>query len=235
MKDLFAGKLQAAVVNWPSNGIYDVSAFVPLFFMGDQGDYARALGLYREALVLGRASSGKRVVFDVIEAVGIVAALGGQAERGARLLGAVEAQRARIGLRYRLAENQVTLDKAEAASRTLLGDLAFETAWAAGGELRLEDAIAEALTPTTMPAPPPQIVLEVLPGERFLVNKEPLTKETLGKRLKEIYDGRPEKIIFVKGDPKVKYSDVIYAMDVSRGAGVRVIGMSPKETPEAGL
>lgn len=81
--------------------------------------------------------------------------------------------------------------------------------------------------------PPPQIVLEVLPGERYLVNKEPLTKATLAPRLKEIYDGRPEKIIFVKGDPKSKYSDVIFAMDVSRGAGVRVIGMSPKETPEA--
>jgi biopolymer transport protein ExbD len=78
--------------------------------------------------------------------------------------------------------------------------------------------------------PPPQIVLEVMPGERYLVNKEPLTKATLGKRLKEIYDGRPEKIIFVKGDPKVKYSEVIYAMDVSRGSGVKVIGMSPKET-----
>ena len=81
--------------------------------------------------------------------------------------------------------------------------------------------------------PPPQIVLEVFPGEKFMVNKEPLTKATLPARLKEIYDGRPEKIIFVKGDPKVKYSEVIYAMDVSRGAGVRVIGMSPKETPEA--
>lgn len=81
--------------------------------------------------------------------------------------------------------------------------------------------------------PPPQIVLEVLPGERYLVNKEPLTRANLGTRLKEIYDGRPEKIIFVKGDPKSKYSDVIFAMDVSRGAGVRVIGMSPKETPEA--
>ena len=78
--------------------------------------------------------------------------------------------------------------------------------------------------------PPPQIVLEVMPGERYLVNKEPLTKQTLGTRLKEIYDGRPEKIIFVKGDPKVKYSEVIYAMDVSRGAGVKVIGMSPKES-----
>ncbi|MEO8195046.1 MAG: biopolymer transporter ExbD [Gemmatimonadales bacterium] len=79
--------------------------------------------------------------------------------------------------------------------------------------------------------PPPQIVLEVLPGQRFLVNKEPLTKATLPVRLKQIYEGRPEKIIFVKGDPKVKYSDVIFAMDVSRGAGVKVIGMSPKETP----
>ncbi len=80
--------------------------------------------------------------------------------------------------------------------------------------------------------PPPQIVLEVMPGDRFLVNKEPLNRQTLGPRLKEIYDGRPEKIIFVKGDPKVKYADVIFAMDVSRGSGVKVIGMSPKETPE---
>lgn len=79
--------------------------------------------------------------------------------------------------------------------------------------------------------PPPQIVLEVLPGEKYLVNKEPQTKANLQKRLKEIYDGRPEKIIFVKGDPKVKYSDVIFAMDVARGAGVKVIGVSPKEQP----
>ncbi|HUQ46634.1 MAG TPA: biopolymer transporter ExbD [Gemmatimonadaceae bacterium] len=79
--------------------------------------------------------------------------------------------------------------------------------------------------------PPPQIVLEVLPGDRFLVNKEPMTKATLPKRLKEIYDGRPEKIIFVKGDPKAKYSEVIYGMDIARGAGVKVIGVSPKDTP----
>jgi biopolymer transport protein ExbD len=80
-------------------------------------------------------------------------------------------------------------------------------------------------------APPPQIVLEVFPGDKFAVNKEPLTKATLAKRLKEIYDGRPEKVIFVKGDPKVKYSEVIFAMDVARGAGVKVIGVSPKEQP----
>ncbi len=78
--------------------------------------------------------------------------------------------------------------------------------------------------------PPPQIVLEVLPGDRYLVNKEPIPKDKLPARLKEIYDPRPEKIIFVKGSPKgVKYEQVIYAMDVARGAGVKVIGVSPKE------
>lgn len=92
-------------------------------------------------------------------------------------------------------------------------------------DLQLPDPTESAQSST----PPPQIVLEVLPGNQFAVNREPLTKENLGKRLKEIYDGRPEKIIFVKGDPKVKYSDVIYAMDVARGAGVKVIGVSPKE------
>jgi non-specific serine/threonine protein kinase len=125
----------------------------------DQGDYARALGLYREALVLGRASSGKRVVIDVIEAVGIVAAVGGQAERGARLLGAAEALRTRIGLRYRVAENQVALDQAVAAGRAALGEPAFATAWAAGRDLRSDDAVAEALDPTMLPAAPPRIVL----------------------------------------------------------------------------
>ena len=81
--------------------------------------------------------------------------------------------------------------------------------------------------------PPPQIVLEVMPGEKYLVNKEPIPKERLLARLKEIYDPRPEKIIFVKGAPKgVKYEQVIYAMDVARGAGVKVIGISPKEATQ---
>ena len=35
--------------------------------------------------------------------------------------------------------------------------------------------------------------------------------------------------IFVKGAPDVKYQDVIWAMDVARGAGVKVIGVPPKD------
>jgi biopolymer transport protein TolR len=77
--------------------------------------------------------------------------------------------------------------------------------------------------------PPSQIVLEVLPGNVYKINSQPVSKADLGKKLKEIYDPRPDKIIFVKGDPAVKYSDVISAMDAARGAGVKVIGMTPKD------
>jgi biopolymer transport protein TolR len=77
--------------------------------------------------------------------------------------------------------------------------------------------------------PPSQIVLEVLPGNTFKINSQPVTKADLARKLKEIYDPRPDKIIFVKGDPTVKYSDVINAMDVARGAGVKVIATTPKD------
>jgi biopolymer transport protein ExbD len=79
-----------------------------------------------------------------------------------------------------------------------------------------------------------QIVLEVLPNGAFAVNKEPLNKDNLSKRLKEIYDPRPDKLIFIKGDPTVKYQDVIYAMDRAREAGVLVIGVPPKDKAAPG-
>jgi biopolymer transport protein TolR len=79
-----------------------------------------------------------------------------------------------------------------------------------------------------------QIVLEALPGDQYTINKEPVTKDNLLTRLKQIYDPRPDKIMFVKGDPKVKYQSVIFAMDQARGAGVKVIGVTPKEAAAAG-
>lgn len=89
--------------------------------------------------------------------------------------------------------------------------------------------------PADEPPPPDakQIVLEVLPGGVYAVNKEEIPKDRLPARLKEIYDPRPEKIMFVKGDPTVKYQDVIWSMDVARGAGVKVLGVPPKETSGA--
>ena len=86
--------------------------------------------------------------------------------------------------------------------------------------------------PSTAPvnATSNQIVLEVNLDGTYSINTERVTEDRLGPRLKEIYEGRPEKIIFVKGDPKVKFQDVVDAMDIARGAGVKVIGVPPKES-----
>jgi biopolymer transport protein TolR len=73
-----------------------------------------------------------------------------------------------------------------------------------------------------------QIVLEVLADGSFALNKEPLTKDNLAARLTEVYANRPDKIIFLKGEDKVIYQDVISAMDIARGAWVKVIGIPPR-------
>ena len=76
-----------------------------------------------------------------------------------------------------------------------------------------------------------QIVLEVNPGGTYFINSQQVDSAALGEKIKAIYDGRPDKIIFVKGNPQSKYGDVIHAMDVARGAGVLIIGVPPKDTP----
>jgi len=43
-----------------------------------------------------------------------------------------------------------------------------------------------------------------------------------------IYDQRPAKLMFLKSAPDRKYIEVINAMDVARGAGVQVIGFTPR-------
>ena len=78
-----------------------------------------------------------------------------------------------------------------------------------------------------------QIVLEVGPNGYYALNKHVAPKESLADSIRAIYTGRPEKIIYVKGDPKMKYEDIIWAMDVARGNGVKVIGVPPKDTPGA--
>jgi biopolymer transport protein ExbD len=96
-------------------------------------------------------------------------------------------------------------------------------------DLQLPDPTPQ---PNVVQQAPDQIVLQVLPGGAYKINSEAVTKENLSKRLKDVYEGRPEKIIFVKGDPTVKYQDVIYGMDQARGAGVKVIGIPPKDAPK---
>ena len=64
---------------------------------------------------------------------------------------------------------------------------------------------------------------------QFAINKAPTTADDLLKELTRIYEGRPDKIIFVKGEGEALYQDVIFGIDKARGAGVKVIGVPPKD------
>ncbi|MFN8678160.1 MAG: LuxR C-terminal-related transcriptional regulator [Thermomicrobiales bacterium] len=129
----------------------------------DQGDHARALRFYREALALGQARPRTRVVADVMEAIGIVAAAAGEAEAAARLLGAAGMLRERMGLRFRVPENQEALEQAIAACRASLGTHRFDAAWAAGRSLSPAEAVAAALDP--LPSPDPTGGISLTPRE----------------------------------------------------------------------
>lgn len=93
-------------------------------------------------------------------------------------------------------------------------------------DLQLPDPTPQAAPAT---ANPDQIVLEIGPNMVMSINKEPVSKDRLASRMKEIYDPRPSKVLFVKADGTNKYQDIIWAMDVARGSGVKVIGVPPKD------
>ena len=79
-----------------------------------------------------------------------------------------------------------------------------------------------------------QIVLEILPGDQLQINKKVVLKADLSTELRNIFDMRPEKIMFFKADPSVKYQQVIWAMDMARGAGVKVLGLAPADKGTSG-
>ena len=94
-------------------------------------------------------------------------------------------------------------------------------------DIQLPDPTPSQAPPSTAPN---QIVLEVGPDDYYAINTGVVPADRLADTLRSIYDGRPDKIIFIKGDPKAKYQQIIHAIDVARGAGVLVIGVPPADS-----
>jgi biopolymer transport protein TolR len=78
--------------------------------------------------------------------------------------------------------------------------------------------------------PSTQIVLAILADGSYEINGQPVPPGQLDTQIHAIYDNRPTKLLFMKSDPDRTYQDLIQAMDVVRGAGVQVVGLTPKGT-----
>ena len=76
--------------------------------------------------------------------------------------------------------------------------------------------------------PSTQIVLEIAADGSYNINGQPFPKDQLDTQIHAIYDQRPAKLLFMKPAPNRLYQEVIEAMDIARGAGVQVIGFTPK-------
>ncbi len=75
-----------------------------------------------------------------------------------------------------------------------------------------------------------QVVLTIEKDGSVNVNAEKyVTLEALKKRLTEIYNPRPKKVIFVQAHEKIPYKDVIRVMDAAKGAGVDTICVMPQK------
>jgi biopolymer transport protein ExbD len=70
-----------------------------------------------------------------------------------------------------------------------------------------------------------QIVLEYNADRSIAVNKQVVTLATLQEKLRDVFETRREKTMFIVGDPTLRYGEIIQVIDAARGAGVEKVGI----------
>ena len=70
-----------------------------------------------------------------------------------------------------------------------------------------------------------QILLEYTADKRITVNKQDVALSGLERRLRDIYDQRKDKTMFIAGAGTLRYREIIEVIDAARGAGVEKVGI----------
>lgn len=72
------------------------------------------------------------------------------------------------------------------------------------------------------------VVVTIDANRQVAINQTPVNINDLGKRLVDIFATRNERIMFVKGDPKLPFGAVAQVIDIAHGASVDKIGLITK-------
>jgi len=70
-----------------------------------------------------------------------------------------------------------------------------------------------------------QIVLEYTAERVISVNKQDVTLRELGLRLRDIFEQRKDKTMFIAADGRLPYGDIVEVIDAAKGAGVEKVGI----------
>jgi len=76
------------------------------------------------------------------------------------------------------------------------------------------------------------IVVSIGADRQIKINQEPVDIRMLGSRLEDIFKTRSDRVMFVKGDPTLPFSDVAEIIDIAKGAGIDKIGLVTKALEE---
>lgn len=83
----------------------------------------------------------------------------------------------------------------------------------------------ETKTPQQQQADDRQIVLEYNADRSMAINKQLITLPELESKLREIFEARKEKTMFIVGDPQLRYGEIVAVIDAAKGAGVDKVGI----------
>jgi biopolymer transport protein ExbD len=70
-----------------------------------------------------------------------------------------------------------------------------------------------------------QIVLEYGADRSIAVNHTLIPLDQLETRLRDVFESRKEKTMFIVGDPSLRYGDIVAVIDAAKGAGVEKVGI----------
>ena len=70
-----------------------------------------------------------------------------------------------------------------------------------------------------------QIVLEYTADRVITVNQQPIPIQQLESRLRDIFEQRREKTMFIAGAGNLRYGEIIEVIDAAKGAGVTKVGI----------
>ena len=79
-----------------------------------------------------------------------------------------------------------------------------------------------------------QIVLNYTADKRISVNNNDVTVAELETRLRNIFDQRKDKTMFIMGAETLRYKDIIDVIDAAKGAGVDKVGIVTTGMRKAG-
>jgi biopolymer transport protein ExbD len=79
-----------------------------------------------------------------------------------------------------------------------------------------------------------QIVLDFTADKRISVNKQDITMADLENRLRNIYEQRKDKTMFIMAAGTLRYKDIIDVIDAAKGAGVEKVGIVTEGMRKAG-